>query len=184
MHLKNIRGPGTGHILGMKSVPWLTSDGCLSRFSAHLRVARRSYAAFVLEGIGQGRRDDLYKARASGRILGEDHFIERVLTQAEGRVRKGVILDDIVATVCSVFDMHGDELAAPGRKRMPSRLRGVIGLLVQEMGDATLTAVAERFGRDLSSISRNVAAVQRLIKEDQVFRQRYMEAKNYAISQA
>jgi len=168
----------------MKSVPWLTSDGCLSRFSAHLRVARCSYAAFVLEGVGQGRRDDLYKARASGRILGEDHFIERALSQAEERSGKGIILDDIVAAVCSVFDMHEDELLAPGRKRMPSRIRGVIGLLVQEMGDAPLTAVAERFGRDLSSISRNVAAMRRLIKEDRVFRPRYMEAKNYAISQA
>jgi len=69
-----------------------------------------------------------------------------------------MILDDIVAAVCRVFDMHEDELAAPGRKRMPSRIRGVIGLLVQEMGDASLTAVAERFNRDPSSISRNVAA--------------------------
>ncbi len=61
---------------------------------------------------------------------GEDHFIERALSQAEERSGKGIILDDIVAAVCSVFDMHGDELAAPGRKRMPSRMRGVIGLLV------------------------------------------------------
>ncbi len=91
---------------------------------------------------------------------------------------------DIVAAVCSVFDMHEDELHAPGRKRMPSRMRGVIGLLVQEMGDATLTAVAKRFDRDLSSISRNVAVVRRLIKEDRTFGTRYMEVKNYATSQA
>jgi len=178
--------PWSGHraYLGIESVPWLTSDWCLSRFSANVGVARRRYASFVLEGIEQGRRDDLYKARASGRILGEDHFIERVLNEAEERTGKGMTLDDIVAAVCSVFDMHKDELLAPGRKRMPSRIRGVIGLLVQETGDASLTAVAEQFSRDLSSISRNVATVRGLIREDQAFRQQYIEAKHNAISQA
>ena len=93
-------------------------------------------------------------------------------------------LDDIVAVVCRVFDTHEDELIAPGRKMAPSRIRGVIGLLAQEMGDATLTAVAERFGRDVSSISRNVAAVHRLIEEDRTFRKRYAQAKHDAKSQA
>ncbi len=55
---------------------------------------------------------------------------------------------------------------------------------MQETGDASLTDVAKRFGRDLSSISRNVGTVKRLIQEDQAFRRRYMEALNYAMSQA
>ncbi len=137
--------PWSGHrtYLGLESVPWLTSDWCLIRFSANVGVARHRYAAFVLEGIEQGRQDDLYKARASGRILGEDHFIERVLNEAEERPGKSMILDDIVVAVCRGFDMHEDELVAPGRKQMPSRMQGVIGLLVQEIGDATLTAVAD-----------------------------------------
>jgi len=61
------------------------------------------------------------------------------------------------------------------RKRMPSRIREVIGLLVQGTGDASLTEVAHRFDRDLSSISSNVAAVRRLIEEDRVFSQRHMQ---------
>ncbi len=73
--------------------------------------------------------------RVSGQILGENHFIERVLTQAEEHPEKRMILDDIVAAVYSIFDMHEDELAAPGRTRIPSRIRGVIGLLVQDMGN-------------------------------------------------
>jgi len=44
--------------------------------------------------------------------------------------------------------------------------------------------VAQRFGRDLSSISRNAAAVRRHIREDRVFARQYMEAKRYATSQA
>ena len=80
--------------------------------------------------------------------------------------------------------MHEDELHAPGRKRMPSRMRGVIGLLVREMGDATLTSVAKRFDRDLLSISRMVEVVRRLVKEDRTFRTQYVEVKNYASSQA
>ena len=65
-----------------------------------------------------------------------------------------------------------------------NHMRGVIRLLVQESGNATLTAVAERFDRDLSFISRNVATVQSLIKEDRTFRKRYMEVRNHATSQA
>jgi len=56
--------------------------------------------------------------------------------------------------------------------------------LVQETGDATLTDVAKWCGRDLSSISRNVETVRRIMKEDEIFRRRYDERKNYAISQA
>jgi REP element-mobilizing transposase RayT len=175
---------GHGAYLGMVSVPWLTCDECLSQFSSDLRVARRSYAAFVLDGVGQGHRHDLYKTHAAGRILGEEHFTERVLNQAKENAGKRVPLDVIVTLVCSVFEIDERALLAPGRKQIFSRVRGVIGLLVQERGDATLTAVAGRFGRDLSSISRNVAIVQKLIKEDQSFRRQYMEAKNHAISQA
>jgi chromosomal replication initiation ATPase DnaA len=109
--------------------------------------------------------------------------MERVLNQAEAYAGKRVPLDDIVAVVCSVFEIDENVLLAPGRKQMPSRIRGVIGLLVQERGGATLTAVAGRFGRDLSSISRNVAMVQKLIKEDQSFRRQYMEAKNHVTLQ-
>ncbi len=42
----------------------------------------------------------------------------------------------------------------------------------------------QRFDRDLSSISRNVAVVRRLVKEDQTFGTQYMEVKSYATSQA
>ncbi len=118
--------PWTGHraYLGIETVPWLTSDWCLSQFSSDLRVARRNYAAFVLDGIEQGRRDDLYKVRASGRILGEDHFIERVLAQAEEHAGKRMLLDGIVAVVCSVFAVDEAGLLTPGRKQIPSRMRG------------------------------------------------------------
>lgn len=170
--------------LGIGAVPWLTCEWGLSLFSSNMEVARRRYAAFVLDGMGQGKRADLYKARASGRILGQDGFIERVLSQAEGKPGRRISLDDIVAAACRVFGIREDELHAPGRKLMPSRIRGVVGLLVQEMGDASLTDVARRFGRDLSSISRNVAVVRRLIEEDRAFKQRYMKVKRYATSQA
>jgi len=50
--------PWSGHraYLGIESVPWLTSDWCLSRFAANLKVARRSY------GLCAGR----YRARPTG----------------------------------------------------------------------------------------------------------------------
>lgn len=168
----------------MEVVPWLTSDWCLSQFSSDLRVARDSYAAFVLNGMNQGHRNDFYKARSSGRILGEDHFIERVLDQVEESAGKRVPLVEIVAAVCSAFNIDEAALLAPGRKQSLSRMRGVIGLLVQEIGDATLTDVARWCGRDLSSISRNAETVKRMMKEDQTFRQQYDEGKSYAISQA
>jgi len=93
-------------------------------------------------------------------------------------------VDDIVAAACRVFDMREDELGAPGRKMIPGCIRGVAGLLVQETGDASLTGVAQRFARNVSPISRNVAAVRRLIEEYRAFSQRYMQVKRYAISQA
>jgi len=61
---------------------------------------------------------------------------------------------------------------------------GMIGLLVQKTGDASLTEVARSFGRDLSIIRGNVAAARRLIEGDEAFDQRYREAKLYATSQA
>ena len=170
--------------LGADNIPWLATDWCLSQFAAGLKPARTRYAAFVMEALNLGKRPELYEVKASGRILGEDEFVERVLRQAEESAGKRVPLDQIISAVCKVFDLAEEELHAPGRKRLPSRLRGVIGLLVQEIGNCGLTEVAERFGRDLSSISRNVAAVRNPIKEDKAFEQKYMEAKDNAISQA
>jgi len=170
--------------LGVDSISWLTTDWCLSQFSAGLESARERYAKFVIGALNMDRQPDLYEAKASGRVLGEDEFVESVLSQADESSGKREPLDRIISSVCKVFGVAEEELHAVGRKRLHSRLRGVIGLLVQEIGNCGLTAVADRFGRDLSSISRNVAVVRNYIKEDETFDQMYMEAKFNAISQA
>lgn len=69
-------------------------------------------------------------------------------------------LDEIAAAVCVEYGINEEELAAPTQRRDLSEARALFGWLVNDLGAGTLTQVAARCHRDLSSLS---SGVQRLL---------------------
>jgi putative transposase len=176
----------SGHraYLGRADAPWLTTDWVLSMLAPREADARAAYASFVAEGIGEGRRPEFHAGNGGGgRVLGDDDFVERALAEAGARPDNPPAPEAIVAAVAHEYGVTADALADPSRARILSQARGLAGLIARDLGAAPLSALAARFGRDLSSYSRAVRRAEQQAASDETLAAR-IEAVNNAIMQA
>ncbi len=147
----------SGHraYVGRAAAPWLTTDWVLGLLAPEEGDARAAYRAFVADGMGEGRRPEFHAGNGGGgRLLGDDDFIARVLEQAGKRPENPPALDAIVEAVAGEYGVAAADLAGPSRARHLSQARGLACLLARETGAAPLSALAARFGRDPTSLSR------------------------------
>ncbi|MBN2428732.1 MAG: transposase [Deltaproteobacteria bacterium] len=140
--------------LGTESVPWLSSDYVLGQFSPNLELSRWQFAEFVAERVPFGHREEFYgKGSMDSRIIGEDSFVENVLMESDHLPARKPSLEEVLETVEKINDLQKGELSAPGKKRKLSEARGLAAWAVLEVSDASLTDLAKRLGRDVSTIS-------------------------------
>ena len=166
------RWSGHRYYLGKGKLPWLTTDWVLSQFGKQVTHARARYSQFVLEGIGEGRREEFHKGDYKGQMLGDDNFVARVLELAEMKAGRPPSLGAIVREVCLEAGMSEGMLRAPGKSSQAAQARWMIGLLAMDHNTATLTAVAQYFGRDVTSISNGVRQLRDRFTDDSHLRQR------------
>lgn len=178
IHTNPVRGglvsdPGawvwSGHraYLGKATTPWLDTDLVLRRFCEDdQRVARRRYAGFVREGLGEVYRDEFHRwAQAAPDLAGvPDRSPRHSGDRSEGGRRPE--LREVMAEVGKALAIGDAELRAPGRGRRAAEARAVIGWLAQETGAATLTEVATRLGRDLATLSHQVTRLRAGLREN------------------
>ncbi len=180
--------PWSGHraYLGLENLPWLTTDWVLSHFDRREAGARARYRAFVRAGVragsAAGTRDEFHLGTDDSRVLGSARFLESVLGPP-ARPAKAPSLGAIVDRVCGRYGLGAGALAGPGRRRLGSEARGVIGYLARESAAASLSEVARRFNRDITTMSRAVRRVEELAARDDAFARR-LEADLNAIMQA
>jgi len=149
--------PWSGHraYLGTAALSWLTTDSVLGLLGGSLGVARRRYARFVADGLGEGHRSDFYGGEEDSRVIGDERFVAGLQRQAVPVQRAGrVTLDALVAHVCSGYGLEESALRAPGRQRREAQARALIGWLAVRTKAATLAEVAQRFGREASGLGR------------------------------
>jgi REP element-mobilizing transposase RayT len=151
--------------LGLQELPFLTTDWLLGQFANRLKAARRKFAEFVERGEAEGHRNDLYKGEHDSRVLGPDSFVEKVLLLKP--VTKKASLESVVKYVCQERDITEDELGSKSRQRRNAEIRGIIGWLAVRLEISTLAAVAERFNRDLATVSRAVRNIEERRKKSQ-----------------
>ncbi|MFQ5656658.1 MAG: helix-turn-helix domain-containing protein, partial [Candidatus Methylomirabilales bacterium] len=58
--------------------------------------------------------------------------------------------------VCEATGVTDGQLCDPSRNRKAAEVRSVIGHLAMQTGCAALTEVAQRFGRDVATLSKGV----------------------------
>lgn len=184
--------PWSGHraYLGLENLPWLTTDRVLSHFDRREAAARAHYRAFVRGGSAAGHQDAFHPSADDSRVLGSAAFVASVLGASVGQGPRrgqgpgqGPSLAAIVDHVCARYGLGAEELAGPGRRRLCAEARGVIGHLARGSAAASLSEVARRFNRDLTTMSRAVRRVEELAARDGAFARR-MEADLNAIMQA
>ncbi|MBN2429503.1 MAG: hypothetical protein JXK94_14310 [Deltaproteobacteria bacterium] len=153
--LENYLGSSHRAYVGLDTIPGLSSDYVLFCFSPDLVQARRLFAGFVNKRIAEGHRDEFYGKRSMyNRVVGEDCFVEDVLREADSLRLLKPSLDAVVNEVTSMYNLGGDDLKAANQKRLPSEARSLAAWAVLELTDASFNQLAERIGRDASTLSK------------------------------
>ena len=180
--LNNYRWAGHSAIMGRVRRDWQEIDTLLSYFGRG-REAVQKYEQFVKEGVSQGRRPELVggglirslggwsqvlslrrkgiKAASDERILGNDEFVQRLLSEAEAREKETLRLSrrvpDLVTLAKNIIKGAGieeSELRSGARKRKVARARKIFcQLAVGKMGYPG-AEVARYLGVTTSSVNR------------------------------
>jgi REP element-mobilizing transposase RayT len=174
---------GHGAVMGKVSYPWQDRGYVLSWFGKRKKQALMAYRRYVAEGVSLGHRPELVGGGlvrslggwsavmgrnrtgdlplADARILGVDDFVERVLKEAEPRVRHSFppirVRDrvrEVIEKSCLEKGIHRVELAGGNRRGRVSRLRVELAhRLLQEFG-LPLAEIARQLGVSTSAISK------------------------------
>ena len=71
----------------------------------------------------------IYGGRYESRILGDDRFSEKTLAKATEKYIRKLNLEDVIAAVCSFYNITPETLADPGKARPASEARALTALL-------------------------------------------------------
>jgi len=187
--IKTVRGlanyPWTGHavILGRVKREWQDVDTVLAYFGKSRKEAMRRYERYVAEGIEMGRCPELVggglirsmggwsevlssrrkgdKEASDERILGDGKFVERVVKEAEERMKETLrwkkrvmALNVLLKKVAKREGLEQEEVK--GRSRQESVVRGrkvFCQMAVRKLG-YTGASVARFLGMTTSSVNR------------------------------
>lgn len=138
---------------GEETIPWLTTELVLNCMSQSEADARRKFQEFVTDGIADGHRQEFHSgSEGDSRLLGDDTFADKVLDEAERRSRMKIPVDRFLEVLCTHYSFASlQELA--GHNRTASEARGMAARLAMEAGICTLTELAGKMGRDVSTLS-------------------------------
>lgn len=152
---------------GKESIEWLTTEFVLGCMGQSASDARRKFCEFVVEGIADGHRPEFHSGiEADGRLLGDDNFAGKVLDEAERSSRRMVPVDKFLEVVCAHYGMASlQELAGCNRKA--SVARGVAARLAMESKLWTLTELAGKMHRDVSTLSSAAERIRVREKREQ-----------------
>lgn len=156
--------------LGEDRIAWLSCDSVLSYFDSSVDLARKRYADFVMDGLNEKYRQEFHRGGDDSRVLGEDHFLQHVMAQANEQVAVKISLDELLMAVSSLFDIDVGDLCGPSRKRSFAEARGVAAWLVSETGQHTLAELARCMNRDPSALSLLAKKTREKIGSDEVFK--------------
>jgi REP-associated tyrosine transposase len=151
---------------GKEAVEWLTTEFLLGCMSQSALDARQKFCEYVADGIADGHRPEFHCGiEGDNRLLGDDTFADKVLDEAERRSGRMVPVDNFLEAVCSHYGLASvQELA--GRDRKASAARGVAARLALETGACTLTELARKMGRDVSTLSSAAQRIRAKEKRD------------------
>jgi len=195
--LRNYPWSGHSAIAGQSSCEWQDVGEILGRFGAETIEAVRQYEAFVWDGVARGRRPELVggglvrsaggwanvvalrrrgvKSTADERVLGGDEFSERLISEAEERVRQTIRLrrrvpglDDLAVIVSRQTKISSGELRSGSKVRRISGARKLFcQLAVMHLGHSGAD-VARFLGVGTSAVNRLAAGTRTVGLEDAI----------------
>lgn len=159
--------PWSGHnaFLGKETLTWLTTNWTLEQFGKSLAKARTGYRAFVLDGLGEKYRPEFHGTGADSRLLGDDNFMDKCLSEAGDRPLR-LTAEQIADKVCLAYNIDESTLKAQSQQRIASEARAVTGWLAHESGCVTLSDIGKLVNRDVGSISSSVRRLSERMRNE------------------
>jgi REP-associated tyrosine transposase len=184
--LNRYRWSGHSTVMGRVNNEWQNRERVLGMFGNEERGAVQAYRQFVEEGVSMGSRPELAGGgliRSAGgwsrvmsrsrnhvrelfdeRILGGGEFVERVINEAEEKVkcqfpaaRRHEEAKRIIETMCREADVTAVELQAGSRRGPVSTVRKhIIRRLLRELG-LPQAEVARLVGVTTTAVAKNIA---------------------------
>ncbi len=153
--------------LGCVTVPWLTTDWILSQFAEREQTAIEEYEEYVLHGKSETQRKEFYRGDFEGRILGNDHFVNEVLTKTSNKMQRKTNLDKVIQAVCNHYNLRLEDLTSRSREKRIAEPRAVAAFLVREIEHLSLTDLGHKLHRDLSGLSRAASRFEKRLATDE-----------------
>ena len=189
--------PYSGHsaLMGKQKRIWQETDYVLSVFGKPPAAARRSYAAYVKAGYGQGRRYELTggglirslggwaatkKLRLKGqdrlkgdeRILGDSDFVMSILAEANEKLdryyemkSRGFTIEKVEKRVMEIFGIEKDVIYSKGRRKIQVAARSLLCYWAVRQLGLTATELAKRLGITQPAVSYAVIRGEQIAKE-------------------
>ena len=189
--------PYCGHstLMGNQKRAWQETDYVLSVFGGSAAAGRRSYAAYVKAGCGQGRRPELTggglirshggwaaskKLRLKGqdrlkgdeRILGDSDFVTSILAEANESLdrcyelkSRGHTLERVEKRVMEIFGVEKEVIYSKGRRKIQVAARSLLCYWAVRELGFTATELAKRLGMTQPAVSYAVSRGEQIAKE-------------------
>jgi len=192
--LKNYKYSGHSSLIGNSKRTWQDTDYVLSYFGNLNDQARNKYESFVMEGLSQGRREELTGGgliRSLGgwteaqntlknrkhimsdeRILGDSDFVDSILSQSEEQYErrhqlklKGFDLQSIAERVAEVFEIDLHEVFSKGRQARKVRARSLLCFWASRELGMSHTELAKKLEMSIGGIGLSVERGESIAKE-------------------
>ncbi len=148
-----------------KAPPWLSTEPVLSTFGRTPKARLTAYKKFIDAGKTTPEMQELSRGNEGGRLLGDKKFRKKALRPAPKKASK-VTLNQLVRFVCQQEKVKETELKTASRNRQSSQLRQMITCLAMDLEIASLTDMAKRYNRDLTTMSRNQRYFRERLSDD------------------
>jgi len=164
---KQYRWSSHGNYLTGEDGGGIALEEVLSSWSKRRAEAVRRYRDFVLEGLGEGHRQDYYEVKEQ-RYLGDQEFIERVEREeevAEAPTAVKITVAEVMEGVCRQWKKEPGDIIGKGRGREGSRLRAVAAYVGREVGGLRLKEMGRYLGRDIATLSLSLRRLEERMRE-------------------
>ncbi len=174
---------GDGVLLGKRKSDWQDRDYVLGWFGRKEREARAAYRGYIQEGVHQKQRPDLVggglirsqggwsqvvsmrkheeQGMGDARVLGSGDFVERILAEAEGRIKfqfppreREKKIREQIELFCKNEGINPRELRFGSRRRTVSAARAILARRLVEDYGVPLAEAARHLGVTTSAVSK------------------------------
>jgi putative transposase len=181
--LERYRWSGHGALMGKIQNDWQNRDYVLKWFGQKEGTAKKAYRDYVAKGIDLGRRPELVggglirslggwsavkalrrtgdRELSDDRILGSGEFVERIIKEAEARIKYQLPsidhsekIDEYILKLCKIEKIPIEEIQGGSRRRKASKARARIAMGLVKTHGVTLAEAARLLGVSTSAISK------------------------------